>query len=229
MFGQCGYFRNYARGTDEELRHGRDRYGNETARIYRVLEQRLSTSPYIAGVDYSIADMATYPWIQPYMHGTDLAEYPNIQRWFDAVKGRPAVQRAYALLAEDCKIGDKSDETHANLFEKQQSVGVREQGRAKDDEDGPTVATAAAASVASSAMGERDGPGAADQRRDVPDIELWYVSGVRSLGWLVCVCARARARMRVCVCACMCVCARARVKTETSCVIMPISHDLTSS
>ena len=205
MFGQCGYFRNYARGTDEELRHGRDRYGNETARIYRVLEQRLSASPYIAGPDYSIADMATYPWIQPYMHGTDLADYPNIKRWFDAVKGRPAVRRAYALLAEDCKIGDKSDETHANLFEKQQSVGVREQGRANDDEDGETVATAGAASVASSAIGGRDGPGAAVPRRDVPDIELWYLSGVPPLGWLVCVCVCVRARVYACMRVCVCV------------------------
>eukprot|EP00933_Yihiella_yeosuensis_P027354 TRINITY_DN21237_c0_g1_i4.p1 TRINITY_DN21237_c0_g1~~TRINITY_DN21237_c0_g1_i4.p1 ORF type:complete len:480 (+),score=77.82 TRINITY_DN21237_c0_g1_i4:153-1592(+) len=123
MFGQCGYFRKYARGTDEELRHGRERYFNEANRIYRVMEKRLSSVPYLAGEEYSVADMATYPWIQPDMHGIDLDLYPSVKRWYETIKVRPAVQRAYKLLASDCKIGDRSDETHKNLFDRQKQVG----------------------------------------------------------------------------------------------------------
>jgi len=107
-----------------DARHGRERYGNETQRIYRVLEKRLSSLQYLAGAEYTVADMAVFPWIQPFMHGTDLADYPHLRRWYESVKARPAVQRAYELLAEDCKIGDKSDSTHENLFDKQRSVGM---------------------------------------------------------------------------------------------------------
>jgi glutathione S-transferase len=106
-----------------DARHGRERYGNETQRIYRVLEKRLSSLQYLAGAEYTVADMAVFPWIQPFMHGTDLADYPHLRRWYESVKARPAVQRAYELLAEDCKVGDKSDSTHENLFDKQRSVG----------------------------------------------------------------------------------------------------------
>ena len=88
-----------------------------------MVEKRLSSSQYLAGPDYTVADMAVFPWIQPFMHGTDLAEFPHLRRWYETVKARPAVQRAYELLAEDCKIGDKSDSTHENLFEKQRTVG----------------------------------------------------------------------------------------------------------
>lgn len=123
MFGQCGYFRKYARGTDEELRHGRERYSNEVARIYRVMDKRLAAVPYLAGQEYTVADMATYPWIQPDMHGVDLDIYPYVKQWYETVKARPAVQRAYQLLATDCKIGDRSDTTHTNLFERQKQVG----------------------------------------------------------------------------------------------------------
>ena len=115
MFGQTGYWRNYARGDDTELRHGRERYGNETLRIYRVLDKRLAAAPFLAGSDYSVADMAVYPWIQPFMHleeaQRDLADFPHVRQWYERIKARPAVQRAYELLAKDCKIGDRSDDT----------------------------------------------------------------------------------------------------------------------
>jgi GST-like protein len=66
----------------------------EAMRLYGVLEARLNSVPYVAG-DYSIADMAIFPWIQPLRQGLDLCAYPNIQAWRERIKARPAVQRAY--------------------------------------------------------------------------------------------------------------------------------------
>jgi GST-like protein len=67
----------------------------EATRLYRVLEKRLSEVPYMAG-DYSIADMAIFPWIQPLRQGQDLADFPHIHAWRERLKARPAIQRAYA-------------------------------------------------------------------------------------------------------------------------------------
>jgi GST-like protein len=67
----------------------------EATRLYRVLETRLSEAPYVAG-DYSIADMAIFPWIQPLRQGQDLADFPHIHLWRERLKARPAIQRAYA-------------------------------------------------------------------------------------------------------------------------------------
>jgi len=71
-----------------------DLLGAEAARLYGVLEKRLGEVPYVAG-EYSIADMAIFPWIQPLRQGQDLAHYPNIHAWRERIKARPAVQRAY--------------------------------------------------------------------------------------------------------------------------------------
>ena len=67
----------------------------EATRLYRVLEARLSEVPYVAG-EYSIADMAIFPWIQPLRQGQDLADFPHIHAWRERLKARPAIQRAYA-------------------------------------------------------------------------------------------------------------------------------------
>jgi len=67
----------------------------EATRLYRVLEQRLAEVPFVAG-EYSVADMAIFPWIQPLRQGQDLADYPHIHAWRLRIKARPAVQRAYA-------------------------------------------------------------------------------------------------------------------------------------
>jgi GST-like protein len=67
----------------------------EATRLYRVLEKRLSEAPYVAG-EYSIADMAIFPWIQPLRQGQDLVDFPHIQAWRERLKARPAIQRAYA-------------------------------------------------------------------------------------------------------------------------------------
>jgi GST-like protein len=73
--------------------------GAEAARLYGVLERRLANVPYVAG-DYSVADMAIFPWIQPLRQGQDLEQYPNISAWRERIKARPAVQRAYARGGE---------------------------------------------------------------------------------------------------------------------------------
>ncbi len=97
MLGQAHHFRQYA---PEQIPYAIDRYTNEATRLYRVLDKQLSQVEYVAG-DYSIADMAIFPWIVPYeRQGQNLSDYPNLKRWFDAINERPAVQRGLALLSE---------------------------------------------------------------------------------------------------------------------------------
>ncbi|MFW6051697.1 MAG: glutathione S-transferase N-terminal domain-containing protein [Myxococcota bacterium] len=104
LLGQAHHFRVYA---PERIPYAIERYTNEAGRMYRVLERRLADHEYLAG-GYSIADVATYPWIRPYkMQGQDLARYPNLQRWYSAVRARPAVQRGMAIL-KDMFSGDAS-------------------------------------------------------------------------------------------------------------------------
>lgn len=83
-----------------------DLLGAEAARLYGVLEKRLGDVPFVAG-EYSIADMAIFPWIQPLRQGQDLARYPNIHAWRERIKARPAVQRAYDK-GREVAAGEKS-------------------------------------------------------------------------------------------------------------------------
>ena len=92
MAGQNHHFRNYA---PEPVPYAIDRYVKETNRLYGVLDRRLAGREHVAG-DYSIADMAAYPWILPDNQGQDLADFPNLARWHAAIKARPATERAYA-------------------------------------------------------------------------------------------------------------------------------------
>lgn len=93
MAGQNHHFNQYA---EEKIPYAIDRYVRETARLYDVLDRRLSDRPFIAG-DYSIADMACYPWIVPHeRQGQRLDHFPHLKRWFDAIQARPATVRAYA-------------------------------------------------------------------------------------------------------------------------------------
>ena len=97
MAGQCHHFRNYA---PEKIPYGIDRYTNEVNRLYGVLNKRLADRDFIAG-DYSIADMASFPWVRPYKNqGQDIAEFPNLDRWFKRMHERPAV-------AKGCKVGEE--------------------------------------------------------------------------------------------------------------------------
>lgn len=91
MAGQAHHFRQYA---PEKIQYGIDRYTNEVNRLYGVMNKRLADREYLAG-DYSIADMASFPWVRPYRNqGQDLEEFPNLKRWFEAIAARPALQKA---------------------------------------------------------------------------------------------------------------------------------------
>jgi GST-like protein len=95
--GQNNHFSNYA---VEKIPYAMDRYRNEVNRLYGVLNRRLADHEYIAG-DYSIADMASYPWVVPWeRQGQKLDDVPHIKRWFEAIRARPAVVRAYEKAKE---------------------------------------------------------------------------------------------------------------------------------
>ncbi|WP_149536988.1 glutathione S-transferase N-terminal domain-containing protein [Siccirubricoccus phaeus] len=114
MFGQYGHFANYAA---EKLPYAIERYTSEVARLHRVLEKRLAESAWLAGPDYSLADIATFPWIRnPERRGIDLAHYPALQRWHDAIAARPAVQRGVAVLAERQRRGAITDAEREVMF-----------------------------------------------------------------------------------------------------------------
>jgi GST-like protein len=118
MFGQYNHFANYAA---EKLPYAIERYTNEVARLHRVLDKRLSESAYLAGPDYSIADIATFPWIRnAERRDVDLGQYPNVLRWHDAIAARPAVQRGVAVLAENQRRGTMTDAEREIMFGKTQ-------------------------------------------------------------------------------------------------------------
>jgi GST-like protein len=109
MSGQAAYFRNY---TKEKIEHAINRYTNEVNRLYGVLDTRLKDSEFMAGA-YSIADMATYPWVIVHANlGQTLDDFPHIKRWFGTIQARPAVVRGYAVMEETRKnrtpIDDKT-------------------------------------------------------------------------------------------------------------------------
>ncbi len=94
MFGQAHYF---IRSSPENESFGVERFLKEVTRLYGVMNKRLGESQFLAG-DYSIADIATYPWVARYeMHRTKLEDFPNVKRWFDAISAHPAVQRGMAV------------------------------------------------------------------------------------------------------------------------------------
>ena len=95
MLGQAHHFRLYA---PEKVAYGINRYTNEAKRLYGVINQRLSKSEFLGSSHYSIADIATWPWTRSHeKQGVDLADYPNVLRWYEAIEKRPAVKRAIAL------------------------------------------------------------------------------------------------------------------------------------
>ena len=93
MFGQANFFFRL----NEKVPYAIDRYHKEALRLYRVLDKELGQREYLAG-EYSIADVATYPWVGRHeMHQVKLEEFANVKRWFDAISGRPAVQRGMQI------------------------------------------------------------------------------------------------------------------------------------
>jgi len=97
MTGQNHHFMQYA---PEKIPYAIDRYVKETARLYRVMDTRLADRPYLAG-DYSIADIACYPWVVPHeKQGMNLDDFPNLKKWFATIAKRPSVERAYAVAKQ---------------------------------------------------------------------------------------------------------------------------------
>jgi GST-like protein len=119
MFGQYNHFAVYA---PEKIPYAIDRYLNESQRLLRVLEKRLSETAFLAGPDYSIADIATYPWVHSMVRREilSLEATPGVARWYEAIGARLAVQRGMAVMAEEQKPLKKSDETRDLLFGKGQ-------------------------------------------------------------------------------------------------------------
>lgn len=118
MFGQCGHFRGYA---PERIDYGIDRYCGETVKLYGLMDRVLGLRDFLAGPDYSIADMATYPWCAPVvrdLHAIDIDDFLNVKRWAAVIGQRPAVQRGMALMGDVMKIGDPDDSARLALFGK---------------------------------------------------------------------------------------------------------------
>jgi GST-like protein len=114
-FGECGHFRGYA---PEPFPYSIERYYKETVRLYGLMDQQLKNRPFLAG-DYSIADIAVFPWTMPQvreLHKLDIDEFPSVKRWSEKIRVRPAVQRGVALLEDRIKYGDPSDETREAFF-----------------------------------------------------------------------------------------------------------------
>jgi GST-like protein len=124
MAGQNHHFSNYAQ---EKIPYAIERYVKETNRLYGVLDHQLEGRPWIAGDEYTIADMACYPWIVPWERQSQrLTDFPALERWFHAVAGRPATARSYAL-AEGYRRGPMTDAERAVLFG--QTAATIRQGR----------------------------------------------------------------------------------------------------
>jgi GST-like protein len=113
MAGQNHHFVQYA---PERIAYAMERHVDETNRLYGVLDQRLAGRDYVAG-DYSIADMAIYPWVVPYKkQKQSLEDFPHLKRWFERIAARGAVQRAYRRASEINAKPVVSEETRAILF-----------------------------------------------------------------------------------------------------------------
>jgi GST-like protein len=110
MLGQTHHFRNYA---PEKIEYAINRYSNEAKRLYGVMDTQLGKTQYLAGDDYTIADIASFPWTRSWQNqGIELAEFPNVKRWHEAIAARPAVVRGVEVLASARKplMDDKARE-----------------------------------------------------------------------------------------------------------------------
>ena len=121
MLGQNHHFSTYA---PEKIPYAIDRYTKETNRLYAVLDKRLAGRPFILGKQYTIADMAAYPWIIPDRQGQNMDDFPNVKRWKAAIRARPATERAYAKAKEvnPNPPGIRTEEEKKILFGQDRSV-----------------------------------------------------------------------------------------------------------
>jgi len=117
MLGQAHHFRIYA---PEKIDYAINRYTQEAKRIYNVMDKRLQSSAFLAGAQYSIADMAVYPWLRSWQNqGIDWVDYPALKAWFDLIEKRPAVQRGVTVLAS-LRKPTHDDKSKEMLFGKTQ-------------------------------------------------------------------------------------------------------------
>jgi len=122
MAGQNHHFSQYA---PEKIPYAIERYVEETNRLYGVLDKRLADREFVAG-DCSIADMASYPWVVPYeRQGQRLDEFPNLKRWFETIRARPAVTRAYELAKKINVQPTVSEESKSILFGQTAATAAR--------------------------------------------------------------------------------------------------------
>ena len=118
MLGQAHHFRAYA---PERIQYAYDRYSNEAKRLYQVLDRRLEGRDFVAAGEYTIADMAIFPWCRLHgRQGQDLDDHPNVKLWFDTIASHPAVARDMAKLEDKADQKRWSDEDWSNLFGDQQ-------------------------------------------------------------------------------------------------------------
>jgi len=118
MFGQANHFRAYS---VEKITYAIERYTNEANRLTGVLDRRLAEAAYLAGDEYSIADMAVFPWMRNAdKRGIDMNAYPHAKRWFDAINARPAVQRGVQVLADQHTNAPHDEKSRDILFGKTQ-------------------------------------------------------------------------------------------------------------
>jgi GST-like protein len=116
MLGQAHHFRQYA---PEEIPYAIERYTTEASRLYGVMDRRLAEAEWFAAGEYTIADIAIFPWLVSYeRQGQDMNDYPNLKRWFDTMHDRPAVKRGLAVGEEMRKTLDRNmdDKTRQTLF-----------------------------------------------------------------------------------------------------------------
>src|SRR5215469_8567789 len=144
MLGQAHHFRLYA---PEKLQYAIDRYTNEARRIYNVIDNRLGEAAYLAG-EYSIADVAVYPWLVPHnLQGQNLDDTPNLKRWYEGMRNRPAVQRGFAVMADE--VAKMREAAAARQRPHDQSRGTICSGTSssKRDKTRPTVRPTAPAPI----------------------------------------------------------------------------------
>jgi GSH-dependent disulfide-bond oxidoreductase len=115
MLGQAHHFRGYA---PEKIPYAIKRYTDEAARLYGVMDRRLSDAAYFAGDEYTIADMAIFPWLVSHeRQGQDLEDYPSVKRWYETMESRPAVSRALEVGKELRRsLDEMDDDTRRSLF-----------------------------------------------------------------------------------------------------------------
>jgi GST-like protein len=114
MAGQLSHFVNYVQ---EDVPYAHKRYANEYDRLLAVMDVRLRNRDFLAG-DYSIADIASFPWVLPYRRfGNDLDNFPNLRRWFDTLKERPAVQRGVNLGKSWRRNEARNEKARAMMFD----------------------------------------------------------------------------------------------------------------